>query len=100
MSIMFQFANLGARSAKQCDKDSRYFSLIDECIPLFYTSMPTFLQAYQVDKTCHGLTVETHEQLEGLRYCDHIDSGLTIEINDPNADFSSLRDINFIGGIF
>ena len=91
---------IGTRAAKICGADAKYFSNIDECVPLTYTSMPTFLKAYLVDNICHGMVINSLEGLEGLRYCDTIDAGLTISINDANADFSSLYDINRIRGMF
>ena len=89
----------GSRIAKNCGSDAVYFPSIDECVSLVYTSMPTFLDAFLTERACAGGVVKSSSDLEGLRFCTHITGGLTITVDDVNADFSSLFDIAEITGL-
>ena len=90
---------VGLRSSTACAANFKYFADIDECVSLSFTSSTAFLRAYLSDKVCSGLVVRTLTDLEGLRYCETISSALTIEINDPNADYTALYDIKTINGL-
>ena len=90
----------GSRIAQTCTSGSKYYSLIDECVPLSVAGSDLFLQAYQTVKTCDGGLVKSANDVERLRYCHMITGGLTIETSDERADFSALSDINEIRGSF
>jgi hypothetical protein len=89
----------GSRIAKECGSSGRYFASIDECIPLSIASMSAFLDAFQAGKVCKESEIDSLEKLEGLRYCKRISTGLTISVFDDDADFTSLFDIETIGGM-
>ena len=85
--------------ARDCGKNSLYYSLIDECIPLAIISNPKFLNSFMNDIPCYGGVVATLADLEALRYCNTIiEEGLTFTVNDPLADFSAVFDIKSITG--
>lgn len=88
----------GTRIVQNCGASAVYFSAIDECVPLLLASMPHFLAAFELGKTCAGQTVRSLDELEGLRFCDTIDSTLVVQVTDEAADFSALRDIEVITG--
>ena len=83
----------------KCAPDEQYFSLIDECVSLSIASMPIFLNSFLSGHVCHGGVITTAAELIGLRYCDTIDSDLIIAVNDPNADFAALYDIETFEGL-
>jgi hypothetical protein len=89
----------GTRIAKTCQSSETYFSLLDECVPTVYASSQEFLSSYVLTKTCNGSVVQTAAQLEALRYCNVLTSGLTIEVFDEEADFDALLDIHTIQGV-
>ena len=86
--------------AKQCDYGSKYFSGIDECIPLSIAGTTTFLNAYTHSGVCPGFPIKTVIDLESFRYCNVITGDFIITVNDANADFSALYDIREITGLF
>ena len=88
----------GTRAPLSCAPDTQFFSLIDECVPLAIASMPVFLSSFLAGHVCYGGTITTAEQLIGLRYCDTIVSDLIIAVDDPNADFNALHDIEIFEG--
>lgn len=89
----------GTRIALACGSGSKYFSSIDECIPLNIATMPAFLASFTNTKACNGTVVKTVDDLEALRYCATIKGRLDIQVNDGNADFGSLYDIGSISGM-
>ena len=97
-SIEAKYSNIGTRIAQDCGSDAKYFTTIDECIPLNIATMPAFLASFTKTKTCSGGAVKTVDDLEALRYCASISGHLDIQVNDGNADFGSLHDIGAIDG--
>ena len=89
----------GSRAAKICPANSTYYKALDACIPLNTSATSGFRDAFTLKKKCAGGTVETAEQLDSLRFCEIIDGGLTISVNNASADFSSLRYISQIQGL-
>ena len=86
--------------AKNCGSGAKYFSSIDECIPLANLSLPEFLQSITYSITCTAASdIRTVDDLEGLRYCGVIESGLTIMVSDLTADYSALHDIVSVQGL-
>ena len=61
--------------------------------------MPAFIDTYLDNRVCPGGLIQSLGDLEGLRYCQSISSGLTINVNDPDADYTSVYDIQSIGGL-
>ena len=88
----------GTRIGDKCTTNQTYFSLIDECVDVIYAAMPAFLEALLVGHVCPGRVVRTLDDLEALRTCDTINGSLTIAVNDANADFTALYDIEVIEG--
>ena len=58
-----------------------------------------FLGAVLVQHVCPGRVVRTLDDLEALRTCGVINGSLTIVLNDTNADYTSLFDIETIQGL-
>ena len=54
---------------------------------------------YTAINTCFGGTFDTVSRLDVLRFCQLVIGSLTISVNDPNADFSNLYDMNNIEGM-
>ena len=94
-------ALLGQRPELECDESSKYFVRIHACVPLAVASSPLFASAFsELKKYCEGnRVIATKEDLESLRYCDHIRGGLTIEVRDASADFYALNHIGNINGM-
>jgi hypothetical protein len=90
---------VGARVSQACGSQSRYFSAIDECVPLSIASSKVFVDAISAKKRCAGGRISTKTALEALRFCDVITSALSIEVNEMNADFTALHDIETIEGL-
>ena len=88
------------RAAKSCPSDSKYFASVDACVPLGAASSPNFLTAFTTRKTYAGGTIATTQDLEALRFCEMITGGLTITVSERAADFTSLRYISEIRGLF
>ena len=86
--------------AKSCGASAKYFASIDECIPLSIAAAPLFLATFQYANICPGGELKTIMDLEGMRYCNNVNGGLTISVDDVNADYSSLYDIRTISGLF
>jgi len=103
--IVFWFSDFidhmtsGSRLAKQCSYDAKYFAGIDECVPLSIAGTSDFLNAYTRVNTCPGGHVSSLSDLEGLRFCNIINGDLIINVNDVNADYTSLFDISTIQGL-
>ena len=90
---------LGTRVADSCDSGSAYFSEIDECVPLdIIESAQSFLDDLSLSSPCTGGEMATQAQIEGMRYCNVIYSGLNITFNELNADFSAFFDITTLLG--
>ena len=85
----------------ECDESSKYFAKIHACVSLADTSSPAFLRAFAGINNCAGnRVIRTKQELESLRYCDHIwDGGLTFKVNDVTADFYSMNNIDVIEGL-
>ena len=83
-----------------CATDARYYSSIDECIPLSIASSDGFLSSFgsSVNDCSPSGPIRNLADLEALRYCDTIVGSLVVEVNDPGADFSVFRDIEVITG--
>lgn len=88
--------------AQHCGSNAKYFSLIDECVPLSIASSDVFLNAFTSSgNTCSPPgPIVTVADLEALRYCGYVNGSLTIAVKDSSADFSALRDIEIISGLF
>ena len=94
------FVNLGTRVAQKCGSDAKYFSAIDECIPLsIVSSTQTFLDTFLLTSPCTGGEMATQAQIEGMRYCNIVYGGLNITLNDLSADFSAFFDITTLLGL-
>jgi hypothetical protein len=52
-----------------------------------------------MERVCPGGSVETVDQLKQLRYCTIIRGSLVIHVNDKDADYSALWDIESIQGL-
>jgi hypothetical protein len=89
----------GTRGVKTCGGGQTYFSLIDECVDAGFAAMPAFLDALLVSHVCAGRVVRTLDDLEAVRTCDTINGSLTIALNDANADFTALYDVETIRGL-
>ena len=89
----------GSRAAKICPANSVYYKALDACIPLETSATSGFRDAFTLKKKCFCGTVETTEQLDALRFCEIIEGGLTISVNNASADFRSLRYISQIQGV-
>ena len=89
----------GARAAKSCDTGQTYFSLIDECVDAAIGVSPSLLRALTDGHVCPGRVVRTLDDLEAIRTCDTINGSLTIALNDANADFTALYDVETIRGL-
>ena len=91
----------GLRPVLECDSSSKYFARVHACVPLTVTTSPAFVTAFSEIKYCTGnRVIRTKQELESLRYCDHIrGGGLTIEVDDATADFYSVNDIDTIEGM-
>ena len=91
----------GSRPVLECDSSSKYFARVHACVPLTVTTSPAFVKAFAEIKYCTGnRVIRTKQELESLRYCDHIrGGGLTIEVDDATADFYSMNDIDTIEGL-
>jgi hypothetical protein len=76
-----------------------YFNTVDACIDREATLSPDFFFVFSVAKTCRGGTIRTVDDLNGLWYCDTIQGGLVIEVEDAGADFTALRYISTINGL-
>ena len=86
--------------AKNCGSGAKYFSSIDECIPLAKLALPEFLQSITYSIPCTATSgIRTVDDLEGLRYCRAIESGLNIMVSDLTADYSALYDISIVQGL-
>ena len=87
--------------ARNCDNSAKYFSSIDECVPLSIASSTVFLDTFtsSVNPCSPSGPIETVADLEALRYCGYVNGSLTIAVKDSNADFSALRDIQVISGL-
>lgn len=57
------------------------------------------MAAYQEVLPCRGGLIATIADLEALRYCQAVNGSLSIQINDPAADFSALYDVSVIQGM-
>jgi hypothetical protein len=98
--ILFFSLSQGARVAKNCGSGAKYFSSIDECIPLAKLALPEFLQSITYSIACTVTSdIRTVDDLEGLRYCGVIQSGLNIMVGDLTADYSALYDISSVQGL-
>ena len=98
--IFLSSFHLGARVAKNCGSGAKYFSSIDECIPLAKLALPEFLQSITYSIACTATSdIRTVDDLEGLRYCGSIESGLNIMVSDLTADYSALYDISSVQGL-
>ena len=86
----------------ECNSSSKYFARVHACVPMNVTSSPAFGTAFSEIKYCAGnRVIRTKQELESLRYCDHIrGGGLTIEVDDATADFYSMNDIDTIEGTY
>ena len=85
---------------KNCVSGAKYFSSIDECIPLAILSLPEFLQSITYSISCTATSdIRTVDDLEGLRYCGVIASGLNIMVSDLTADYCALYDIVSVQGL-
>ena len=91
--------NSGTRIAQKCGSGAKYFSVIDECVPLSIASTATFLDSFLLASPCTGGEMATQAQIEGIRYCNMIYGGLNITLNDPSADFSAFFDITTLLGL-
>ena len=96
--VMIDVGDVGIRNVRTCSSGQTYFSLIDECVSAGFAAMPAFLDALLVFHVCPGRVVRTLDDLEALRTCDTINGSLTIALNDANADFSALYDVEIIRG--
>jgi hypothetical protein len=69
-------------------------------VSLVTASSPEFIKAFSEIKYCQGnRVIRTKEDVESLRYCDHIrGGGLVIEVEDASADFYAMNDIDTIEG--
>ena len=83
-----------------CAGDARYYSSIDECIPLSIASSDGFLNSFgsSVNHCSPSGPIRNIADLEALRYCDTVVGSLVVEVNDPGADFSVFRDLQVITG--
>ena len=98
-SLRFMHMISGSRIVPNCGYEAKYFAKIDECVPLFITSMVEFLEAFEMTHACSGRDVHTKEELNGLRFCDIVTGALTVTVNDAQADFDVLRDIEAVMGL-
>ncbi len=59
------------------------------------------MESFLARKTCAGgRVIRTAVELETLRFCEVLEGGgLTIEVVDPEADYSSLHEIGVIEGL-
>ena len=89
----------GSRIAKSCGAQARYYSSIDECIPLSIANHKVFNAALLAPNECPGGVIDTVAALEALYYCDVITSSIAIELSDVKADFAALRGIKTIRGL-
>ena len=60
---------------------------------------PSFLKTLTDEHVCPGRVVRTLDDLEAVRTCDTINGSLTIALNDANADFTALYDVETIRGL-
>jgi hypothetical protein len=89
----------GLRRELECGETEKYFPRVHACVPLETASSHVFIDAFAEIKYCQGnRVIRTTEDLESLRYCDHIRGGLTIEVDDASADFYAMNDIDTIEG--
>jgi hypothetical protein len=63
------------------------------------SSTKDFIDAIQVENICLGDHVDSLFKLEQLRFCSSIITALEISLNDPQADFTALRDIRVLLGL-
>jgi hypothetical protein len=68
-------------------------------VPLSIAALPDFQFGIQINKQCPGRTVRTIDDLEAVRFCTVISGQLTIEINDADADFTALLDLEYLQGL-
>ncbi len=98
-SICRDFFNLiGARRRKACGPFATYFASLDICVPLDVSNTKDFIDAIQVENICLGDRVDSLFKLEQLRFCSSIITALEISLNDPDADYTALRDIRVLFG--
>ena len=88
----------GTRVPLQCGDDAAYFDSIDECVPLSIAALPAFQAGIQLSKRCPGRVVRTVDDLEAVRFCTIVTGTLVLEVNDADADFTALHDIDEIQG--
>ena len=97
--LLIIFFNSGTRVAQTCGSDAKYFSAIDECVPLNIASSRLFLDTFLLTSSCIGGEMATQTQIEGMRYCNVIYGGLNITLKDASADFSAFFDITTLLGL-
>ena len=74
-----------SRVKSSCSNSSeKYVSSIDECIDGKIASLPAFLSALLVTRTCNSSTITSLQELEYLRLCDVINGTLEVNIIDIN----------------
>jgi hypothetical protein len=90
----------GLRRELDCGESEKYFARVHACVSLEAASSPEFIKAFSEIKYCQGnRVIRTKEDVESLRYCDHIrGGGLVIEVADASADFYAMNDIDTIEG--
>ena len=98
-SLRFMPMIPGSRIVPNCGYEAKYFAKIDECVLLFITSMVEFLEAFEMTHACSGRVMHTKDELNGLRFCDIVTGALTVTVNDAQADFDVLRDIEAVMGL-
>ena len=89
---------IGVRIALNCPLGETYYSGIYECVPNAIASNPQFLLAYATVSPCNGGIVDTAAALETLRFCQIVLSPIELTVNDSNADYSALYDIQRVTG--
>ena len=97
--IQCECTSLGVRVAQACGSEAKYFSALDECVPLSIASTQSFQGSILLSSSCPGGEMATQAQIEGTRYCNVIYGGLNITLDDPSADFSAFFDINTLLGL-